>query len=160
MKNDTLVLLLRGDNQREIFLGRKKIGFGEGKFVGVGGGIEKGESKEQAAVRELHEETGLRISEDALDYSAELTFIFPVRPKWNRIVHVFLVDCIEGEPQESDEIEPHWFSVNDLPLKKMWADDSYWLEDVLAGKKLKGKFTFAYDNEKVAGYKIKKMKNR
>ena len=160
MKKDTLILLLRGENDREIYLGRKKVGFGKGKFVGVGGGIEKGESKEQAAVRELFEETGIRINEDALNFSAELTFVFPVKPKWNRLVYVFLVEDFEGEPQESDEIEPFWFPVDNMPMKKMWADDAYWLEDVLAGKRLKGKFTFAYDNETVAGHKLKKMKVR
>jgi len=160
MKKDTLVLLLRCEEPRQIFLGCKKIGFGEGKFVGVGGGIEDGESKEQAAVRELFEETGVTITEDALDYSAELTFVFPVKPKWNRVVHVFLVREFEGEPQESNELEPRWFPVDDLPLKDMWGDDEYWLEDVLAGKKLRGKFTFAVDNETVAGHKLKKMKIR
>lgn len=158
MKKDTLVFFIRGDKDKEIFLGRKKIGFGEGKFVGVGGGIEKGESKEQAAVREVYEETSLRINEDVLGYCAELTFIFPVKPKWNRVVHVFLVTDFEGEPQESDELEPHWFRLSELPLKEMWADDAYWLEKVLDGKKIKGKFTFAYDNETVAGHKIKNLK--
>ena len=158
MIKDTLILLFRSEENREIFLGRKKVGFGEGKFVGVGGGIEKGENKEQTAVRELYEETGIRIEESALNYCAELTFIFPVRPKWNRVLYVFVVDQFEGEPQESDEIEPHWFPIDELPLKNMWADDAYWMKRVIAGEKLKGKFTFAYDNETVAGHKLKKMK--
>ena len=40
-------------------LGLKKRGFGEGKYNGFGGKLNKGESFEEAACREIEEECGL-----------------------------------------------------------------------------------------------------
>jgi len=42
-----------------VMMGMKKRGFGAGKWNGFGGKVEPGESNEQAAVRELHEESGV-----------------------------------------------------------------------------------------------------
>ena len=42
---------------------KKENDIHEGKWVGVGGKIEKGESPEECAVREVFEETGLKAEE-------------------------------------------------------------------------------------------------
>ena len=51
---ETTLCLLRKNNK--ILLAVKKRGFGEGKYNGVGGKIEKGETPDQAMVRETSEE--------------------------------------------------------------------------------------------------------
>ena len=51
---ETTLCLLKKDNQ--ILLAMKKRGFGEGKYNGVGGKIDKGETPEQAMIREVQEE--------------------------------------------------------------------------------------------------------
>jgi len=51
---ETTLCLLKNDNQ--ILLAMKKRGFGEGKYNGVGGKIDKGETPEQAMIREVQEE--------------------------------------------------------------------------------------------------------
>lgn len=53
----TLLFLRRGD---ELLLAMKKRGFGKGKWNGVGGKLEAGETLEQALIRETVEETGVR----------------------------------------------------------------------------------------------------
>jgi 8-oxo-dGTP pyrophosphatase MutT (NUDIX family) len=55
-----LTLLLLRSNGR-ILLGRKKRGFGAGKANGFGGKVEVGETIKEAAVREMHEESGVTI---------------------------------------------------------------------------------------------------
>ncbi len=59
MKHTTLLFLLK-DNH--ILLAMKKRGFGAGRWNGVGGKIEAGETIVQAAVRECFEEIGVRAS--------------------------------------------------------------------------------------------------
>lgn len=147
MKTDTLCLLLRKKPKPQIYLPMKKRGFGQGKFVGVGGGVEAGETIPQAAVREIFEETGLRVPTRDLEKVARLVFHFPARPDWTRTVHVFLLRRWQGNPVESDELEPHWFSYPDIPYADMWADAKHWLPPLLQGKKINGEFTFAADNE-------------
>ena len=53
LREATIVLLLRND---EVLLAMKKRGFGEGKWNGVGGKPNAGESIEEVAVRETKEE--------------------------------------------------------------------------------------------------------
>ena len=145
----TLCFPTRGNPPRQVLLGWKKVGFGAGRYNGFGGKVEAGEQVVAAALRELHEEAGLIASPQDLRQVAHLTFIFPARPEWNQIVHTFLLTTWRGEPRESREMRPSWFSADALPLGQMWQDDAYWLPRVLAGERLRAHFTFADDNETV-----------
>lgn len=59
-RNTTLMILRDGD---KVLFGVKKRGFGKGKLVGVGGKVDKGETVEEAAVRETQEEIGVKVTE-------------------------------------------------------------------------------------------------
>lgn len=142
-----LVLLVRGEPANEILLGIKKAGFGEGKYVGVGGTVEAGETLVETAVREVGEEAGVRVAPEDLKNAARITFVFPNKPEWDRMVYVFLAEKWQGEPRESDEIKPEWFRVDEIPYNAMWADAAHWLPEVLAGRELAARFVFDDDNE-------------
>jgi len=157
MREATLCLLVKGSPPAEILLGLKKIGFGQGKYNGFGGKVQAGETVEMAAVRELAEETGLRIAEGDLQTRAHLTFLFPAREDFNQVVHVFLVERWDGQLVESAEMKPGWFKVDEIPYEKMWDDDIYWLPLVLRGKRIRAKFTYQADNETVGQAEIAEM---
>jgi 8-oxo-dGTP diphosphatase len=133
-----------------VLLGLKKAGFGTGKWVGLGGHIEEGEKPERAAVREVQEESGLLVPPDSLQHMASIEFRFPARPAWDQTAEVFVTSVYQGEPEESDEIAPRWFSERELPLAKMWDDAKYWLPLVLAGEHIDVLVTFADDCATVA----------
>ena len=65
------------DEQHRILLGRKKRGFGADKYNGFGGKINAGESFRQCAVRELYEESGIRVDVSDLECVALFDFQFP-----------------------------------------------------------------------------------
>ena len=67
---ETTLALLRREN--EILFGEKKRGFGKGKFNGVGGKIEQGETVEEAMIRETYEEIGVRPTK--FEKVGEITF--------------------------------------------------------------------------------------
>lgn len=71
MREATLCYLVRGNPPVEVLLGFKKMGFGVGKYTGIGGKVEAGETIEETAVRELWEETGVRASASALQKTAQ-----------------------------------------------------------------------------------------
>jgi 8-oxo-dGTP diphosphatase len=144
-----LCLPIQGSPPAHVLLGFKKQGFGAGKWGGLGGKIVKGETILEAAARELREESGLTVDEQALELRARLTFVFPAKPAWNQLVYVFVVTSWTGKPTESAEITPAWFAVRDIPYPAMWEDGIHWLPAILAGKRLQGYFTFKDDNESV-----------
>jgi 8-oxo-dGTP pyrophosphatase MutT (NUDIX family) len=121
----------------------KKKGLGAGKYNGFGGKVEPNESVEQGALRELREEADVTV--DQMEKHAELTFVFPHKPEWNQIVHVFVADSCTGNPTESDEMRPEWFSADKLPYQNMWASDAHWLPPVLEGKFVTATFVWAPD---------------
>lgn len=151
-----LCLLTRtsDDGEREVLLGHKKRGFGTGKVASLGGHVEPGETPEAAAVREVKEESGIRVSTGSLARAASLTFLFPAHPSWDMDVEIFTAADWVGEAAESDEIRPQWFPVTALPFDRMWQDAAHWLPRVLTGEKLRATFTYADDNETVASAAI------
>ncbi len=155
MQNATLCFLMRGTPSYEILLGLKKTGFGAGKYNGFGGKIETGETVMYSAIREVKEEIGINLSEESLQKVARLTFVFPVDPTLDHDVIVFLVTVWEGSPEESTEMKPYWFAVDNIPFGQMWQDDILWLPRVLAGERILGHFTFGVDNETVTAWKVK-----
>jgi 8-oxo-dGTP diphosphatase len=149
MKTATLLLLLKDD---QILLAMKKRGFGVGRYNGVGGKIEAGETIEQALVRECQEEIGVTpINFERVAYH---DFKFPDGTT-DMQVHAYVCRKWEGEPVETEEMAPQWFSLKEIPYDQMWQDDIVWLPQVLAGKKLQCQFTFDHDdNMQAAQFEI------
>jgi 8-oxo-dGTP pyrophosphatase MutT (NUDIX family) len=150
----TLCLLVRGNPPREVLLGFKKVGFGAGKLTGFGGKVKEQETIARAAVRELEEETGIRVREEDLQPAGELTFLFPANPSWSQTVHVFVAEKWDGIPRESEEMTPIWFPANDPPFEQMWQDGRHWLPPILAGQQVHARFVFGEDNETIDEIKI------
>jgi 8-oxo-dGTP diphosphatase len=146
MRQATVCFLLRGEgDDRAVLLGYKKTGFGSGKYTGVGGKVEPGETIEQAAAREVQEEIGLVLPEQDLRPMGRVTFTCPARPDWDQEVFIFIATKWQGEPAESAEIAPGWFEPARLPFRRMWADAIYWIPPILNGVKIDGRITFADD---------------
>jgi mutator protein MutT len=125
------------DNQ--ILLGMKKRGFGVGRWNGFGGKVEEGETIEQGAHRELSEEIGIRAL--SMQKVGILDFSFENDPKILE-VHVFKINEFSGNPEESEEMKPQWFSFENIPFEQMWSDDKYWFPYLLNNKLFKGEFLF------------------
>lgn len=142
MKNSTLLFLIRksSDGGVDICLAMKKRGFGAGRFNGVGGKVEEGESIEDAARREAYEEVGVSVAR--VVKCAELSFTFPHMPENDQLVHVYTSEDFDGEPTETEEMSPSWLSTSNIPYGDMWPDDIFWLPLILEGNKVKGRFVF------------------
>jgi len=147
MKNLSLLFLLK---QEEILLAMKKRGFGVGLWNGVGGKQQPGESIEQTAIRECQEEIG--VTPKKLEKVAELQFNYTDNNN-KMLVYVYFCRHWQGEPTESEEMNPRWYNLELIPYEEMWPDDKYWLSKVLKGDKLKAKFYFDTNN-KIIDYQL------
>jgi len=152
-ENKKILTLCVVYNNSHILLGMKKKGFGQGRWNGFGGKVEKGESIEKAARRELEEEVGLT----PLDIVKRgiLEFIYPWDARiWQ--MHIFSTMRYSGEVKESDEMLPRWFSHAEIPYKFMWPNDPHWLPLVLAGKNIEGVFHFK-DKDTILSHKLREI---
>ena len=151
MKQATLCLLLKN---KQLSLALKKSNLGKGKYNGYGGKQEGNETLEETALRELYEEANVKGNE--LEQVAEITYTFPKNPEWDQIVSVYLLKKFEGEPQETEEMQPSWFDLDNLPYEQMWDNDKHWLPLVLSGKKIKG--SVIHDEKTTASYEFSEVK--
>ena len=123
-----------------VLLGHKKQGdLGQGLINAFGGKVKEGETIEDAAARELEEE--VKVIAVTLDHRGVLEFTFANEDLIVEM-HIFIVPAFTGEPQESNEMRPEWFSLDVVPYSQMWPADQHWLPLVLEGKKIRGQFHY------------------
>jgi 8-oxo-dGTP diphosphatase len=128
--------------KRQVLLIRKKRGLGAGKMNGPGGKLDPGETEVECAVRETQEE--LHVT--ALDPVKHGELWFHFVDGLQMTVGVYRATQWTGEPTETPEALPVWTPLDALPLDEMWADDRFWLREVLIEKRhFIGKFAFDDD---------------
>ena len=129
-------------NRGEVLLIRKKRGLGAGKINGPGGKIDPGETARACAIRETSEE----LEVTALDPKKHGELWFEFTDGMRMLVHVYLAEDHVGEAKETEEAIPLWTSLTELPWDEMWADDRFWLKELLIDRaKFTGKFVFDGD---------------
>jgi 8-oxo-dGTP diphosphatase len=108
------VLVMR---RGRVLLGRRRGSHGEGYYAAPGGHIEFGESFEEAARREVREETGLEIAD--LKLLSVGNYVFKREDGERHYIDVdFVCEAPAGEPQltEPEKCDGWgWYDLNDLP---------------------------------------------
>ena len=100
---ETTLCLLKKEN--EILLAMKKRGFGEGKYNGVGGKIEGGETPDEAMIRETKEE--ILVTPTQYEKVGIIEFDEFYKGQKERVMfHLYIASEWQGEPTESDEMKP------------------------------------------------------
>ena len=125
-KDDCYLMLLRN---------KKKVDENKGKWIGVGGHFEEGESPEDCLLREVREETGLTLT----NYRCRGVITFLTNGPWEgEFMYLFTADGFEGQLKECDEGDLQWVTrdfINQLPLwegdpiflKLLWEDAPFFL---------------------------------
>lgn len=150
MLNTTLCYLERGDRYLMLHRVKKANDLNEGKWVGVGGKCEEGESPEECLLREVREETGLLLTQ--YRYRGLVTF---VSDRWpGEYMHLFTASgwSWPDGPQSAPAARPapngqapvsdarpaaplpecregvlEWIPKRDLPSLPMWEGDAIFL---------------------------------
>ena len=128
----TVLCYLKKDNQYLFMLRNKeKNDLNEGKWIGIGGHIEPGETKEEALIREVKEETGFTIN--SFSYRGEILFI---NNDYQEIMYIFTSDDFAGEMIECDEGELSWIDKDKILDLNLWEGDRYFLKPLLDSDKM------------------------
>ena len=149
MKLATLCYLRRDGKTLMIHRVKKAHDMHAGKWNGLGGKLDPGESPEECAVREVYEESGLRACNPQL--KGFLTFpLFAKDEDW--YVFVYVVKDFEGELIDSPEGDLRWVDDADLTSLNLWEGDPIflpWLDrpSVFSGK-------FVYQNGRLISHNV------
>ena len=129
MKITTLGYLIRDNSYLMLHRTKKKNDPNEGKWIGIGGHVEPGETPDECMIREAKEETGLSLH--SLRLRGIVTFI---SDQWeDEVMFVYTSDDFSGELIECNEGDLEFVpkeKILDLPawegdrifLKLLWED--------------------------------------
>lgn len=125
MKDCVLGIIFNRDKSQVLLTKRRDIPI----WVLPGGGIEKGETCEEAAIREIFEETGLKVA-----IRRKIGHYYPVN-RLAQVTHVFECQSVSGDPRLSAETkEISYFPLSGLPRTFFTLHDA-WLNDALMENK-------------------------
>ncbi len=124
MKLTTLCYIIKDGKWLMLHRTKKEEDTNAGKWIGVGGKLEKGESPENCLYREVLEETGLTVKRHR--FRGIVTFISDVCD--NEMMFLYTVDDYEGETKQCDEGDLKWIAEEDILSLNLWEGDRVFIE--------------------------------
>ena len=124
MKNTSLCYIERDGQYLMLHRIKKEHDENHDKWIGIGGKFEQAESPEDCVLREVREETGLRLTR--YRYCGIITF---VSDRWQtEYMHLFHATGFTGTLRECDEGQLEWIAINRLLALPQWAGDRIFLD--------------------------------
>ena len=123
MRNTTLCYLRRGNSLLMLHRDRKEHDENAGKWIGVGGKFEEGESPEDCVRREVLEETGLTLCSARL--RGVVTF---VSDEWGtEYMFLYTSEDFSGTLTDCDEGALEWVETERIARLPLWEGDRIFL---------------------------------
>ncbi|MBP3763156.1 MAG: 8-oxo-dGTP diphosphatase [Bacteroidales bacterium] len=151
MKQTTLCYLDDGSRYLMLHRVKKAHDASHGKWIGVGGKCEADESPDECMLREVEEETGLRVSR--WRYRGIVTFISDT---WdNEYMHLFTADRWDGTlASDCNEGVLAWVDKNDLMSLPLWEGDKLFLRLLMDERQSFFSMKLVYKNDEMASAKL------
>ena len=124
MINTSLCYITRGEEVLLLHRVKKKNDVNHDKWIGLGGKFEEGESPEECMLREVLEETGLRLT--CWRYRGIITFVTDEAEA--ELMHLFTADGFIGELTDCDEGELTWVPKARMDSLPQWEGDRIFLK--------------------------------
>ena len=105
-----------------LFRNQKKEDLNKGKWLGIGGKIEEGETPEACMLREFQEETGMKLTK--YSYRGIVEFI---QEKKKKKMHLFTASEADGRMHSCDEGELSWIENEKILDLSLWEGDRIFL---------------------------------
>lgn len=122
METTVQVYLKKDNSYLLLYRNKKKNDMSEGKWIGVGGHVEKGETIDDAVIREVCEETGLTVH--SLKCDGEVLFI---NNDYEEMMYVYEISDFTGELKDCNEGELAWIDIDEMLALPMWEGDKAYL---------------------------------
>lgn len=123
----TLCYIRNGSEWLMLHRTKKKADVNRGKWIGVGGKFEPGESPDDCLLREVREETGLTLTD--YRYRGVITFIYNDNdPEY---MHLYTADGFTGALTACSEGTLRWVPGDEITRLNLWAGDRIFLRLLL-----------------------------
>jgi 8-oxo-dGTP diphosphatase len=142
----TLCYIKRDKHTLMLYRNKKPDDIHKGKWDGLGGKFETGESPEDCVIREMREESGLEIRKPRLHG----LLLFPDFFGDDWYVFVYTAAEFSGDLIDSAEGTLEWIPDEDLSRLNLWESDAIFFEWIRSGKFFSAKFI--YDGDKMKSY--------
>lgn len=129
---------------------KKPNDINEGKWIGVGGHVERDESPEECLVREVREETGLTLT--AYKFRGLVTFVN--NKCESELMCVFTADGYTGELITCNEGELCWVDKTHVPNLPTWEGDRVFLDLLLSNEERFFSIKLQYEGDQLVEKKI------
>ena len=129
MIESTLCYIKKDDSYLMLHRTKKKNDVNEGKWIGVGGKLEAGETPEECVNREVYEETGLKLS----SYSFRGIINFASEGWEDEKIYLYTSDSFLGKLTECKEGVLEWIKEDDIFSLNLWEGDRIFLKRLLEG---------------------------
>lgn len=129
MKFTTLCYIEKNNKWLMLYRNKKKNDINEGKWIGVGGHIEAGETPDQALIREIKEETNL----DLIDFELLGKIYFRFK-NIKETMYVYKTLHYKGELIECNEGTLKYIDKNDIMSLNLWEGDRIFIEDIFSNR--------------------------
>lgn len=123
MRETTLCYLEQDGQYLMLYRNAKPNDPNAGKWIGLGGKLEAGETPETCVLREVYEETGLTLTA----YAYRGIVDFDSDCDGTERMHLFTATAWEGALHACDEGELRWIPKTDLDRYPMWEGDVVFL---------------------------------
>ena len=130
MVEKTVLCYIEKDNKYLMLYRNKEVGDPNmGMYIGVGGHMEKGESKEETLLREVYEETSLKLL--SYEYRGKLIFSFDNNEE---IAYLFTSKSFEGIIKDDcEEGELMWVDKGKIQNLHIYEGDKIFLDRLASG---------------------------
>ncbi len=127
MKETTLCYIENSGKYLMLYRNKKKNDSNAGKWIGIGGKIESGESQEECMLREVREETGIELTK--WKYRGIVDFLSDT---WDdERMYLYTAETDVWNVTSCNEGELRWIEKNDVESLNLWEGDRVFLKLIL-----------------------------
>ena len=136
----TLAYIVCEEEVLLLFRNKKVNDFHEGKYIGIGGRLDPGETPLECVLREIEEETGYILKPEEIEFRGYIYFDEIHRkmdedlPAFNWLVFIYYVQVTNKIEFKNPEGELLWFKIDQIPYDYMWAGDKIFTPKILKTK--------------------------
>ena len=130
MRETTLCYIEKDGKYLMLYRNKKKNDASEGKWIGIGGKLEPGETADECILREVLEETGLTLTN--LYKRGKVYFYSDM---WeDEIMYLYTASRFRGKlTKDCNEGELKWIPVNEVMNLNLWEGDRIFLRQLADG---------------------------